>query len=230
VKVSFVKERNAKTYVKVQGYLNLPGLGQMGMSTYDYQKLEHNKLDAVTQEKWSARNGVNYFALDEKITSIFYLVPSQLIKNFNVSTEHGYVNGTKITDENHAVNVAEIPIMNGRDAFDLQLMKKQGAEILTQNGLEYISEKNIKPIFGGKSGLATIPASGQARWYAVGGKSAEKTITVDSPAQGGYAVYSDKGEVLHFSIATGEQTTKLPKNGFIVFGGSAGDIFKIRLK
>ncbi|WP_342555942.1 serine hydrolase domain-containing protein [Paenibacillus sp. FSL R7-0652] len=230
VKVSFVKERNAKTYVKVQGYLNLPGLGQMGMSTYDYQKLEHNKLDAVTQEKWSARNGVNYFALDEKITSIFYLVPSQLIKNFNVSTEHGYVNGTKITDENHAVNVAEIPIMNGRDAFDLQLMKKQGAEILTQNGLEYISEKNIKPIFGGKSGIATIPASGQARWYAVGGKSAEKTITVDSPAQGGYAVYSDKGEVLHFSIATGEQTTKLPKNGFIVFGGSAGDIFQIHLK
>ncbi|PYE50380.1 hypothetical protein HUB98_01130 [Paenibacillus barcinonensis] len=84
VKVSFVKERNAKTYVKVQGYLSLPGLGQMGMSTYDYQKLEHNKLDAVTQEKGSARNGLQYFALDEKIPSLFYLVPSQLIKSFKV--------------------------------------------------------------------------------------------------------------------------------------------------
>lgn len=66
VKVSFVKERNAKTYVKVQGYLSLPGLGQMGMSTYDYQKLEPNKLDAVTQEKWAARNGVNYLRWTKK--------------------------------------------------------------------------------------------------------------------------------------------------------------------
>ncbi|MCK6073534.1 serine hydrolase domain-containing protein [Paenibacillus silvae] len=230
VKVSFVKERNAKTYVKVQGYLSLPGLGQMGMSTYDYQKMEHNNLDTVTQEKWSARNGLQYFALDEKITSIFYLVPSQLIKNFKVNAEQGYVNGTKITDVNHSVNVAEIPIMNGRDAFDLELMKKRDAEILTQNGQQYISEKSIRPIFGGKSGIATIPANGQARWYAIDGKSAEKTITVDSPEHGGYAVYDDQGQVLQFSIATGEQTTKLPKKGFIVFGGNAGDVFQIHQK
>ncbi|MDT0122790.1 serine hydrolase domain-containing protein [Paenibacillus sp. RRE4] len=230
VKVSFVKERNTKTYVKVQGYLSLPGLGQMGMSTYDYQKLEPNKLDAVTREKWAARNGLNYFALDEKITSIFYLVPSQLIKNFKVNAEHGYVNGTQIKDVYHAVNVAEIPIMNGRDAFDLELMKKKDAEILTQNGQQFISEKAIQPIFGGKSGMATIPANGQARWYAIEGKSAEKTITVDSPEQGGYAVYNDQGQVLQFSTATGEQSTKLPKKGFIVFGGNAGDVFHIRLK
>jgi hypothetical protein len=202
----------------------------MGMSTYDYQKLEPNKLDAVTQEKWVARNGLNYFALDEKITSIFYLVPSQLIKNFKVNAEQGYVNGTQIKDVNHSVNVAEIPVMNGRDAFDLSLMKQQGAEILTQNGQQYISEKAIRPIFGGKSGMATIPANGQARWYAIGGKSAEKTITVDSPEHGGYAVYNDQGQVLQFSIATGEQSTKLPKKGFIVFGGNAGDVFQIRIK
>ncbi|CAI6043790.1 Putative D-alanyl-D-alanine carboxypeptidase [Paenibacillus sp. JJ-100] len=230
VKVSFVKESNAKIYVKVQGYLSLPGLGQVAMSSYDYQKLEHNKLDKGTMENWAARNGSKYFALDEKITSIFYLVPSILIKNLQVDLEHGYVNGTRITDENNTENVAEIPVMNGRDAFDLNMMNKQGAEILIQNGQEYISEQAIQPIFGGSSGMTTIPANGQARWYAISGKTAEKTITVESPDQGGYAVYNEQGEVLHFSIATGEKTTKLPQKGFIVFGGNAGDIFRIHVK
>ena len=141
MKVSFVKERNARTYVKVQGYLSLPGLGQMGMSTYDYQKLEPNKLDKTTKDKWTERNGLQYFALDEKITSIFYLLPSQLIKTSRSTQSRGYVNGTKVMDTNHSVNVAEIPMMNGRDAFDLDLMEKKMLKILTQNGQQYISKR-----------------------------------------------------------------------------------------
>ncbi|MGF9696870.1 serine hydrolase domain-containing protein [Paenibacillus sp. MABNR03] len=230
VKVSFEKERNDKVYVKVLANITLPGLGQTVMNTYDFQKLEHNTLDTATKEKWAARNGSKYYALDEKITSIFYLLPSMLIKNLSVDAENGYANGTRVVDPDHAVNVAEIPVMNGRDAFDLQLYSKNGAEFLIQDGQEYIAEDAITPIFAGKTGVTTIPSNGQARWYAIGSSSANKSLTVDSPGNGGYAVYNEKGEVVHFSVATNQQSTQLPKGGFIVFGGEAGDVFKIHLK
>ncbi|MFP3436057.1 hypothetical protein SB781_40530, partial [Paraburkholderia sp. SIMBA_061] len=71
---------------------------------------------------------------------------------------------------------------------------------------------------------------GQARWYAIDARSANKSITVDSPENGGYAVYDEKGEMVHFSVATNQPSTQLPKNGFIVFGGDAGDVFQIQLK
>ncbi|NUU79343.1 serine hydrolase domain-containing protein [Paenibacillus xylanilyticus] len=230
VKVSFEKERNDKVYVKVLANITLPGLGQTVMNTYDFQKLEHNTLDTATKEKWAARNGSKYYALDEKITSIFYLLPSMLIKNLSVDAENGYANGTRVVDPDHAENVAEIPVMNGRDAFDLQLYSKNGAEFLIQDGQEYIAEDAISPIFAGKTGVTTIPSNGQARWYAIDSRSANKSLTVDSPENGGYAVYNEKGEVVHFSVATNQQSTQLPKGGFIVFGGEAGDVFKIHLK
>ncbi|MCG7381244.1 serine hydrolase domain-containing protein [Paenibacillus sp. ACRRY] len=230
VKISFEKENKDKIYVKVMANIALPGLGQMVMNTYDYQKLEHNALDSATKEKWEARNGSKYYALDEKITSIFYLLPSMLIKNLTVDTENGYANGTLVVDPNHAVNVAQIPVTNGRDAFDLELYTRNNAEILIQNGQEYIAEDAITPIFGGRTGKTTIPASGQARWYAIDSRSANKSLTVDSPNGGGYAVYNEQGEVVHFSVATPQQSIVLPKEGFIVFGGEAGDVFKIHLK
>ncbi|WP_433753573.1 serine hydrolase domain-containing protein [Paenibacillus amylolyticus] len=230
VKASFVKERNDKVYVKVQGMITLPGIGQTVMNTYDYQKLEHNALDATTKEKWTARDGSKYYALDEKITSIFYLLPSMLIKNLSVDAKNGYANGTQIKDTDNAENVAQIPVMNGRDAFDLQFYTKNGAEILIQDGQEYIAEDAITPIFGGKKGITTIPANGQARWYAIDARSGNKSITVDSPKTGGYAVYNDKGEMVDFSVATNQESTKLPKSGFVVFGGDAGDVFQIELK
>ncbi|MBT2770970.1 beta-lactamase family protein [Halomonas sp. ISL-60] len=230
VKVSFEKEKNDKVYVKVLANITLPGLGQTVMNTYDYQKLEHNELNKATKEKWTDRNGSKYYALDEKITSIFYLLPSMLIKNLSVDAENGYVNGTRVVDQDNAENVAQIPVMNGRDAFDLQLYTKSGAEVLIQDGQEYIAEDAITPIFGGKAGITTIPANGQARWYAIDSRSSNKSLTVDSPESGGYAVYNDKGEVVHFSVATNQPSTLLPNGGFIVFGGEAGDAFKIHLK
>lgn len=230
VKIGFVKEKNDKVYVKVMANMALPGLGQMVMNTYDYQKLDHNALDTATTEKWAARNGSKYYALDEKITSIFYLLPSMLIKNLTVDIDNGYANGTLVVDPDNSKNIAQIPVMNGRDVFDLQFYTKNGAEVLNQNGQEYIAEEAITPIFGGKTGITTIPANGQARWYAIDSRSANKMLTVDTPESGGYAVYNAEGEVVQFSKATNQQSTVLSKGGFIVFGGEAGDVFKIQLK
>ncbi|MBJ8192515.1 serine hydrolase, partial [Bacillus cereus] len=105
--------------------------------------------------------------------SIFYLAPSFITKKISVDHD-GYASGTKIVDENKAVNAVEIPVMSGRDAFDLNFYTKDGSEYLTIDGQSYISEDAVKPILGGKS-VNTIPSNGQATWYKIDKNSANKT-------------------------------------------------------
>ncbi|WP_342419435.1 serine hydrolase domain-containing protein [Paenibacillus sp. FSL H8-0168] len=228
VAISFDKQKNGKTYIKANLYLNFPGLGQMVMVTYEYQKLDANPVNPIVKKAWENRNGKNYYALDEKISSIFYLAPSFITKK--ISFDHdGYASGTKIVDENKAVNAVEIPVMSGRDAFDLNFYTKDGSEYLTIDGQSYISEDAVKPILGGKS-VYTIPSNGQATWYKIDKNSANKTMTVDFPTSGGFAVYDENGAVVQFSTASNNNSVVLPKGGLIVLGGNAGDVFKINLK
>ncbi|MEC0182413.1 serine hydrolase [Paenibacillus peoriae] len=227
VTVSFDKQKNGKTYIKANIYLNFPGLGQMVMVTYEYQKLDANPLNTTVKKAWEQRNGKNYYALDEKISSIFYLAPSFITKKISVDHD-GYASGTKIVNENKAVNAVEIPVMNGRDAFDLNFYTKDGSEHLTIDGQSYISEDAVKPILGGKS-VYTIPSNGQATWFKIDKNSANKTMTVDFPASGGLAVYDENGVVVDFSTASHNNSVVLPQGGLIVLGGNAGDVFKINL-
>ncbi|QNR68072.1 beta-lactamase family protein [Paenibacillus peoriae] len=227
VAISFDKQKNGKTYIKANLYLNFPGLGQMVMVTYEYQKLDANPVNPIVKKAWENRNGKNYYALDEKISSIFYLAPSFITKK--ISFDHdGYASGTKIVDENKAVNAVEIPVMSGRDAFDLNFYTKDGSEYLTIDGQSYISEDAVKPILGGKS-VYTIPSNGQATWYKIDKNSADKTMTIDFPTSGGFAVYDENGAVVQFSTASNNNSVVLPKGGLIVLGGNAGDVFKINL-
>ncbi|MEK3948995.1 serine hydrolase domain-containing protein [Paenibacillus sp. FSL H7-0703] len=227
VAISFDKQKNGNSYIKANFYLNFPGLGQMVMVTYEYQKLDANPVNPTVKKAWENRNGKNYYALDEKISSIFYLAPSFITKK--ISFDHdGYASGTKIVDENKAVNAVEIPVMSGRDAFDLNFYAKDGSEYLTIDGQSYISEDAVKPILGGKS-VYTIPSNGQATWYKIDKNSANKTMTVDFPKSGGFAVYDENGAVVQFSTASNNNSVVLPKGGLIVLGGNAGDVFKINL-
>ncbi|WP_179031439.1 serine hydrolase domain-containing protein [Paenibacillus kribbensis] len=227
VAVSFDKQKNGKTYIKANIFLNFTGLGQMAMVTYEYQKLDANPLNTTVQKAWEHRNGKNYYALDEKISSIFYLAPSFITKKISVDHD-GYASGTKIVNENKAVNAVEIPVMNGRDAFDLNFNTKDGSEYLTIDGQSYISEDAVKPILGGKS-VYTIPSNGQATWFKIDKNSANKTMTVDFPTSGGLAVYDENGAVVDFSTASHNNSVVLPQGGLIVLGGNAGDVFKINL-
>lgn len=229
VAISFEEQKNGITYIKFSAYLDFPGVGQLLMVTYEYQKLNSNPLQDTTKEAWKNRNGKNYYALDEKITSIFYLAPEILTKNISVDMEYGYATGTKIIDENTAVNVAEIPIMNGRDAFDLNFYKVGNTEYLTIDGSSYISEDAVKTIYGGKSSISTIPSNGHAVWFKIDELSANKTMTVDIPQSGGFAVYDAMGMPVNFSIASKNKSVVLPEGGLIVFGSNAGGVFKISL-
>lgn len=228
--ISFDDQKNGHTYVRVKSYLNFPGLGQSLIAYYEWQKLnDHQQTPAAAMNVWKERNGKTYYAVDEKINSLFYLSPAILTKKITVEILSGYANGARITDQDHAVNVTEIPVMNGRDVSDLSFFRKDGTEYLQADGRAYISEAAVKPVYEGAASVITIPASGNARWFKVNKGAAGRTMTVDLPPHGGFAVYDAKGTPVNISAATGSRTAVLPENGLLVFGGQAQDVFKITL-
>lgn len=228
--VSFDRAKNGKTYLKLNAYLNFPGLGQILMVTYEFQKFDPNPLKRTVKSVWEQRNGKHYYALDEKITSVFYMNQSYLTKEIAVDTGHGYASGTKIVNGSTAVNAAAIPVMSGRDAFDLVFHKKNHKEYLATGGQTYISEDAVQSFSQGSSATRTIPSSGQAVWYKIDKQSAGRVLTVQAPASGGFAVYDAQGTVVNFSKVSGKDSAVLPEGGMTVFGGSKGDVFKISLK
>ncbi|RCX17670.1 CubicO group peptidase (beta-lactamase class C family) [Fontibacillus phaseoli] len=228
--ISFDDQSNGHTYVRVKSYLELPGLGQSVIAYYESQKLANNPLADSVAQTWTERNGKTYYAVDEKINSLFYFSPQILSKTIELNGQNGYANGTKIKDGDHAVNIAEIPVMNGRDVFDLTFSKKDGVEYLQADGRIYISEAAVKPIYEGVASNVTIPVSGNARWFKVGEGAAGRTMTVDLSRNGGFAVYDANGAPVNISVATGTNTAVLPENGLIVFGGRGGDIMTITME
>ncbi|EPY05814.1 beta-lactamase class c domain (pbpx family) containing protein [Paenibacillus alvei TS-15] len=230
VTASFDKQTNGKTYVKLNAYTNNEGLGQSMMVFYAYQKLDSNPLQQTTKKVWENRNGKSYYRVDEKITSVFYLAMPMLTKKLSVDMDHGYANGTKIVNENQAVNAIQIPIMAGRDVFDLNFYKEGQTEYLKIDGFSYIDEDAIQPIYEGKDSTSSIPSNGQVRWYRIDEKSANRVMNVKTPVSGGFAVYDKNGMSVNVSKVTNNHSVVLPESGMIVFGGKAGDVFKIELK
>ena len=131
VAISFDKQTNGETYIKINAYLDFPGVGQFFMVTYESQKLANNPLNEATKKAWEKRNGKLYFNIEEKINSLNYLGLQVLAKQIAVDIEHGYANGNRIIDENQSMNAIEIPIMTGRDVFDLNFQIVDGTEYLT---------------------------------------------------------------------------------------------------
>lgn len=228
--VSFDRLKNGKTYLKLNALLSFPGLGQTVMVAYEYQKLDRNPLDPATKNVWEQRNGKLYYALDEKITSIGYGKQALLTKEITVDSDYGYASGTKIFNKNKAVNAVAIPVMNGRDSFDLNFYNKNHKEYLTIAGQTYIKGDDIQPFSHGNSEIRSIPYNGQAAWYKIDKQSAGRTLTVKAPVGGEFAVYDAKGKLVNFSRISKRYSAVLPEGGLIVFGGHAGDVFKIDLK
>ncbi|MDO3411277.1 serine hydrolase domain-containing protein [Saccharibacillus sp. CPCC 101409] len=227
--LSFDDQTNGHTYIRIRSSMELPGLGRPLMAYYEYQKLGDNKLSADVTAAWKAREGKTYYALDEKINSFFYLSPSVLSKTITLDQDAEYANSTKIVDADHAVNAIEIPVMTGRDVFDLDFTHEGGAEYLQADGRTYIGEDGLAKLYAGHSSIVTIPASGDARWFKLPTSAAGKTLTVDAPQGAGFAVYDADGTPVNISTASGSNRAVLPEGGMIVFGGKAGDVVHVTL-
>src|SRR5690606_21639617 len=69
--LTFDKQINGHIYLGITSYIEFPGLGQSVLAYYEAQKLAPNPLTKEVKNGWQERNGLTYYAVDEKINSLF---------------------------------------------------------------------------------------------------------------------------------------------------------------
>nr|WP_240644570.1 serine hydrolase domain-containing protein [Paenibacillus paeoniae] len=226
VMTSFVTEENGRTYFRVSLYSSLPGFGQTAHSMYSAEKLQPQALPSGIIEAWNRRDGKKYYLLNEKYTSVVYLVmpPYQL----NVSKQlPGYVLDKRITGPHTAISELQIPGADGRDLSGLTFFTEEGVEYLEQRGMILVSEDNVKSLNVAEKSVVTIPSSGYAEWYTISDKDKGNTVKVSMSSNASFAVYDANGKCVYFSIIEDKDQVTLPAGGSIVFVGDAGAQFEI---
>ena len=230
VMVKFVEEDNGQVYLWQKGYSSIPGLGEQPSSSYIYVKLPENPVSPETQAAWDARNGRLYLALNLKYTNINYplALPAAALATDPVNMP-GYMVFDRIVDANRAEGAAQIPGLYGRDWQNISMTEADGVEYLSLMGGLYVDGTAIETLYGGASSWSTIQDDGYARWYQVGADAAGKTLTVQVPEQGGFAVYDASGANVAASWAWGDTSAVLPEGGWVVFAGDPGARFVLSL-
>ncbi|WP_291559529.1 serine hydrolase domain-containing protein [Clostridium sp. UBA2485] len=227
--LKFIEAKNNKIYMQTKGYLNLPGVGQFLNTEFESVKLDKNIVSETVMRKWKDRENKRYFAIGEHKYSDMYLNYAMLVKKMYLDEESGYILNNKVIDENNGVNSIEIPVANGRDLTDLNFYEKDGVEYLKTIDMTFIKEDFIEPIGNGID-LVKIGENGYAKWFKVDEKSKNKMIEVELPKGGNFAVYDENGQCITLNSVMGENKSKLPENGFIVFVGNKEDVFKIKIR
>ncbi|MFF2480438.1 serine hydrolase domain-containing protein [Paenibacillus sp. NPDC058071] len=226
VMASFVTKENGRTYYWVRTYFSSPGLGQTASSMYTAEKLQPQDLPKETIKPWIQRDGKRYYLVNEKYTSLVYMVLPPI--HLNMSKElPGYVSDKRITGPNTAVSELQIPGVNGRDLSGLTFFKEDGVEYLEQGGRILVNEDAVKPMKLAKRSIVAIPSSGYAEWYTITDKDGDKTIKVNMPSNASFAVYDANGACIYFSVIEDKDQTVLPAGGSIVFAGDVGAKFEI---
>ncbi|MFJ3389873.1 serine hydrolase domain-containing protein [Lysinibacillus sp. NPDC086135] len=229
-KLNFVTEKNRRTYLKESTFISLPGLGQAAATQYLAEKLEDNVLSKETAAVWAKREGVKFYLINEKYSSAQYFLPMMLTTQINRNEGlEGYWNGRKITGPNTAAHQLQIPVMTGRDTTESRFYTEGGNEYMEMSGLLYVSGSNIKPLDIGQSSKVTLQANGHARWFTIPQAVAGKTMTVALPSKSSFAVYDENGVCVNFTVVSGNNKVKLPKNGTVVFAGAPNSEFAITL-
>ncbi|NKW95923.1 serine hydrolase domain-containing protein [Bacillus toyonensis] len=230
-KLNFVTEKNGRTYLRESTYKSTPDLGQGAMTHYLAEKLEDNVLSKKTAAAWAKREGVKFYLVNEKFSSIEYLVQPKLITTQITRKEGlaGYWEGRKITGPNTAAHQLQIPVMNGRDTTETHFYTEGGNEYMEMAGLLYVSGSNVKPLDASQSSKVTLQANGHAKWFTIPQAAAGKRMTVTLPSKGAFAVYDENGVCVNFTIVSGNNKVKLPKNGTVVIAGAPNSEFEITL-
>ncbi|MCJ8012126.1 beta-lactamase family protein [Paenibacillus sp. KQZ6P-2] len=228
-KLSFVTEKNGHTYLWSRQYTNVPGLGQMALSHYLAEKLEEHPVTPETATAWAKRDGKTFYPVSEKYSSIMYMIKPTLDVTLTKDMP-GYLGDKAITGPDTAAGQLQIPAMGGRDSAEYHFFLKDGVEYLEAAGSLYIGEDGVKTLYPGKQSNVTVQPSGDAKWYSVPASAAGKTMKVDMPTRGSFAVYDAAGSCVNYSVLSGSYEAVLPDKGTIVFAGDPGSAFRITLK
>jgi len=225
---SFKEESNGKTYLYASGYSLLPGIAQLGDSSYQAQKLSDNPISASVKKLWQQRMKETYFIVNEKYSSQLYAMGALGSTLIMPKELQGYVITSAIVDEYTAESPIQIPGAAGRDLMDFTFYKKNGKEYLDAAGRIGIAEKNIGTLSTKSTFTTKIGEDGNAVWYKIGKGSAKKSINVILPINSSFAVYNADGTCVNYSIVSKDPTVILPEGGYIVFAGDANSTIRVR--
>lgn len=105
----------------------------------------------------------------------------------------GYMVFDRIVDADCAEGVAQIPGLYGRDWQNITMTERNGVEYLSTCGGLYMDAAAARAPL--QRCLLLVHHSGRrlCRWYQVGSAAAGKTMTVQVPEHGGFAVYDAAG-------------------------------------
>ncbi|MFR9710315.1 serine hydrolase domain-containing protein [Paenibacillus sp. MB22_1] len=229
LKVSFVKEKNGRTYLWQRQYATVPELGQLALNLYSAEKLEENAISPEVEVAWKQRDGKSYYLVSEKYSSMAYFMMLPVVQVNRTDSLPGYVMDKQITGPDTLMGKHQVPTTGSRDSAEYRFFTQGGSEYLEAAGSLYLSGDQIQELYPGKKSTVTLQPSEQARWFTIPAKAAGKTITVDLPAKASFAVYDAAGACVNFSVASGSNQVKLPENGTIVFIGDPGMRFGIEL-
>lgn len=231
VTVHFDDQSNGNTYLKVSMHFTFPEVGQAVLTTYEAQKLEKNVLNDNVAIAWKKRVGKNFLMLTEKSSSQLLYIPT-ISSKLPIDIESGYVMGSKIIDENNAVNAVQMPI-GGRETTEIKFYTEDNKEYLHMYNITFINEDSIQSIIQSikknENAVVTIQADGYACWYRINEATADKIMVVQIPANASFAVYDENFVCVDFSTVSGNDTVILPINGYIGFFGKTGEEFIITL-
>ena len=223
----FKEESNGNTYLIQRTYTMFSVLGNVILEGHDFQKLEPQKLTDTVKSSWQKHVGKRYMCVNEIFNSPNYIDLSTIYIPI-IDLETGYINGSQIIDDKKAVSVTQIPVMSGRDSWDVSFFESNGKQYLDRFNQIHISEEDITPFDIVKADVS-IGKNGYAEWFFIDENAAGKEIVITIPEKGAVWIYNESDEGLAFfdySIEAGEKTFTLPSVGFIVFAGDAETSFK----
>ncbi|URZ06621.1 serine hydrolase domain-containing protein [Clostridium felsineum] len=123
--LSFLKKSNGKIYAKQTGYETMPALGQTAVNLYIAQKIDNNNLPKNVSDAWNKRINKKYYLLNEKYSSINYILSSQYLKIDFTKGLEDYFQADKIANENSAKSILDGPGILSRDQRDYTFYKKK---------------------------------------------------------------------------------------------------------
>lgn len=226
--VYFVEEGNGNTYFYSSDYYLYPSLGQVGVSGYELQKLSDNKLSSRVKAQWDKREDKSYFIVNEKYSSQIYALGLPSGQVTILDGLESYLFNQKITDENNANAVLEIPGMYGRDLSETTFYKIGNIEYMKSGGSILISQDAVKTLSNKASFTCSIGADGYAKWYKIGNKSANRKIRIKMPAKSSSSVYDKNGNCTYNSMISKNSSVSLPHGGYIVFVGDKNSKFTVK--
>ena len=224
--VYFKEEMNGETYLIQRNHMMMSGFGETIVEGHHFQKLEPQQLSETVKSAWKVRENKQYFRVNEMYHSSNYLDSVEMILRPDIDLETGYIDGDKIVDETKAVNVFKIPIVGGRDNYDISFFINNGKNYMDKGGLMFIAEEHLVPLDITEKSVV-IGKDGYAEWFIIDSDTAQKEVNVTIPEKSSVAVCDENMQFTAFIWVSGENTIKLPAGGFIVFAGDAGTEFEL---